>query len=94
MAEMPARCGSYEQWDDALTDVIEGRGANCPCCAADQLRLVVEDVQPSGRATVSFWCDRCLWGLMPNAVAAGRVARFADPNQAVEVPNYRIVQPE
>jgi hypothetical protein len=94
MAEMPASCGSYEQWDDALTDVIEGRGANCPCCAADQLRLVVDAVHPSGRATVSFWCDRCLWGLMPNAVAADRVTRFAGSDHDKVVPDYRIVQPD
>jgi len=93
MADMPDRCGSHEQWLEVLAEVIAGRDAKCPCCAADRLRLAVDATHPGGRATVSFWCDRCLWGLMPNVVAADRVARFAAMERTVEVPDYRIVQP-
>jgi hypothetical protein len=90
---MSKGCGSHEQWLDALAQVIEGRDAKCPCCGADDLRLSAVVTHPNGRATFSFWCDRCLWGLMPNAIAAERVARFIDADHAVTPPDYRIVQP-
>ena len=83
----------HEQWLDALADIIEGRGASCPCCGADELRLTATATGSSGRATASFWCDGCLWGLMPNAIAADRVARFTAPDHE-GVPNYRIVPAE
>jgi hypothetical protein len=86
-------CGSHDDWLDALERYIADASATCPCCGSKDLRLHAVLTQPSGiRATVSFWCDRCLWGLMPNAIASERVSAFMG-EQSATPPDYRIVQP-
>jgi hypothetical protein len=87
-------CGTHDQWLDALEQVIAGQQPRCPCCGAAALRLVVGyDGEGSGRATLNFWCDRCLWGLAPNAVDPARLSAFVRPRAEVEAPDYRIVSP-
>ena len=87
-------CGSHDEWLQALERCIDRLPVVCPCCTANELRLHAALTQPAvSRATISFWCDRCLWGLMPNAVASERVVTFIRDELAATPPDYRIVQP-
>ena len=88
-------CGSHEQWVDALRRALDGDTANerCPCCRERdlQLRIVAASVD-SVRGTIYFWCDRCLWGLIPNAGPVGHASRPV-VDEEFEPPDYRVVQP-
>ncbi len=88
-------CGSHVQWLDALQRALGGEIANnpCPCCGECRLQLrIVAASADAARGTIYFWCDRCLWGLIPNAGpvshAGGTVV-----DETFEPPDYRIVQP-
>lgn len=89
-------CGSHEEWLDVLQAILaSGSGArhHCPCCGAAQLQLRITVGNPqSTRGTAYFWCDRCLWGLIPNACP---VDEQVTPFLTAELhpPDYRIVQP-
>lgn len=89
-------CGSHEEWLDAFQEAFARPSCTidraCPCCKepALQLRITVAS-SAADRGRVFFWCDRCLWGLMPNACAIDdHVPLLAGE---FEPPEYRIIEP-
>jgi hypothetical protein len=88
-------CGGIDGWHDAFEAALRsGETADiaCPCCGVDSLRLEVL-VRPASnsRGKAYFWCNRCMWGLTPNACAAD--PHLPIVNDEPDVPDYRIVQP-
>lgn len=90
-------CGSHQDWLDAfqaaLAYGVRSVGHACPCCGASELQLRVTVTTPqSVRGTAHFWCDRCLWGLLPNACPIDeQLSPFF--TSEFDPPDYRIVQP-
>lgn len=85
----------FETWMDSFEAVYlhPELVTPCPNCSQEALRLIFLVDEPDDEtATAAFWCDSCLWGLIPNravvAPAGVRVKRGTE-----EIPNYRIVPP-
>ncbi|MDX6237281.1 MAG: hypothetical protein QOG10_2096 [Kribbellaceae bacterium] len=85
----------YAAWMDAFQDCYADpggmAGVQCPHCARSDLRLIFivpDQIAESGTAV--FWCDHCLFGLMPaRALLPSNGERVLAGKE--EVPNYSIV---
>ena len=88
---------SFNEWLDSYQSAYRQpallASQRCPNCDCQSLRLIFRVAnEDDPRATAIFWCDSCMYGLLP--------MRCAAPDESVGtirdelVPNYRIVAPQ